>query len=213
MLLEDNSPDFGEIYCDMDGVLVDFESGAIDLLTAVLDGTADPMWTATSKSVGKNIQKLLDTKGDDWRPRTKADLDTMRQVMMSVISSNPGDFFESLEPLEDGVSELWPFLNSLGRPVHVLSAPINGREGARTAGEGKRSWVEKYLHPQPDSVIITSASSKRGWAVGEDGRPNILVDDKASTIDGWNADGGVGILHLPGESQLSISRIRGLLHI
>ena len=213
-IIREGAGDIGAIYCDMDGVLVDFESGAVDLVSQILDGSADPIWTESSKSMAKNIDRVKADMGDDWRPESGHDLDVKgaRQLMMSAISSSPGRFFESLAPLDDGINGLWPFLNSLGLPVHVLSAPVRGREGAATAEEGKKRWVERHLDPQPESVIIVDAKDKQNWAV-RDGVPNLIVDDKGSTIESWNARGGVGILHVPRDSESSISRIRKHLNV
>jgi hypothetical protein len=208
-IISEGSSGIGAIYCDMDGVLVDFESGAVDLVSQILDGSADPIWTESSKSMAKNIERVKADMGEDWRPEGGHDLDVKgaRQLMMSAISSSPGRFFENLPPLDDGINDLWPFLNSLGLPVHILSAPVRGREGTATAEEGKRRWVERHLDPQPESIIIVDAKDKQNWAV-RDGGTNLLVDDKGSTIDSWNSRGGVGILHTPGDSASSIDRIR-----
>jgi hypothetical protein len=208
-LIAENSEVIGAIYCDMDGVLVDFEAGATELISSILDGTADPMWTAGSKSMMKNIERVRADLGEDWRPQNKADLDAkgVRQILMSAVSSAPGDFFESLPPLDDGINELWPFLNDAGVPVHILSAPIRGREGTRPAEDGKRAWCARYLSPVPESIIIVDAVDKARWAM-PDGNVNLLVDDKAKTIDAWNSLGGIGILHPPGDSASSISEIK-----
>jgi hypothetical protein len=208
-ILTEGPTEFGAIYCDMDGVLVDFEAGAVELLTSILDGAADPMWIEGSKSMEKNIERVRRDLGEDWRPRVKSDLDVkgVRQIMISAISSAPGDFFESLPPLDDGINELWPFLNDLGVPVHILSAPIRGRVGTRSAEDGKRAWCARYLSPAPESIIIVDAVDKARWAM-TDGNVNLLVDDKAKTIDAWNSLGGIGILHPPGDSASSISEIK-----
>ena len=174
----------GAIYCDMDGVLVDFELGAVNL-----------------------ISDILEAFGEDWRPSRREDLDEkpVRQVMMSAISASPGDFFKMLPPLKDGTTELWEFLNSLGLPVNILSAPIRGR--GMPADEGKKLWVRAHLNPQPDSVFIVDAVNKKNFAVSNE-IPNILVDDKESTIISWNDSGGIGIFHEPGNSSRSVREIK-----
>jgi len=211
--IQEEKSHIGAIYCDMDGVLVDFEVGAIELVSMILDGTDDSMWTRRSRSIGKNVKRVLNNFGYDWRPSSRSDLDIkdVRQILMSAISLSPGDFFNSLPPLEDGINDLWPFLNETMLPVHILSAPIEAREGyVMTATEGKQAWCERYLIPAPQSVIITKAVDKPSWAV-IDGVTNILVDDKKKTIDEWNALGGIGILHTPGDSRASISAIRSFM--
>lgn len=205
----------GEIYCDMDGVLVNFEVGAVELVSQILDGTADPIWTSGSKSMQRNIDSLRRDLGDEWRPVSGADLDVkgVRQIMRSAISSAPGEFFDSLPPLDDGINDLWPFLNSVGSQVHVLSAPIKGREGSGpTAGDGKRDWCGRYLRPAPASIIIADAVDKPRWAVA-DGIPNVLVDDKKKTVDAWNEMGGIGILHIQGDSAGSILMLKERLNL
>jgi hypothetical protein len=72
--------------------------------------------------------------------------------------------------------------------------------------------VESYLDPQPESVIIVDAKEKQNWAI-RDGQPNLIVDDKGSTIDSWNSRGGHGILHIPHDSGRSIEEIKSLLNL
>lgn len=212
-ILNERTSPFGAVYCDMDGVIVNFELGAMDLIAKILDNTVDPALISGSKSIPKNVMKIKGELGDDWRPSSRQDLKIpiVRQVMLSAISIAPGDFFFSLPPLTDGTESLWPFLNSLGTPVHILSAPVRGRaESGLTADEGKKMWCDLYLSPAPESVIIADAVDKSNWAL-TDGVPNILVDDKKETVDAWNEMGGIGVLHLPGNSTRSIRMIKSIL--
>lgn len=200
-----------QIFCDMDGVLVDFGSAVVDLLNRVLDGGSLP-GVPRSKGHFYRLRKLQDELGEDWRAQTRKDLDikVVRTFMFGVVGANPGPVFASMPPWPDAMSGLWPFLTSSGHTVNLLSAPIKPRPGAlMTAGEGKILWAEEHLTPPPADIIITPAVTKVRYAT-TDGVPNILVDDKPSTVDAWNEAGGIGILHTPGGSAATIKRLREL---
>ena len=112
------------LYCDMDGVLVNFELGAVTLLNRMLD-SKNTLGVKTSKT----LRKLRAALGEDWRAQNRADLDIkpVRNFMFSAISENPGDYFSALPPLADGVNQLWPYLNSTGYTVKLLTAVVPGR--------------------------------------------------------------------------------------
>jgi len=196
------------IYCDMDGVLVDFEAGTIKLLNSILDGEKIP-GAKRGKSYWKTLRKLHNELGEDWRPQGRPDLNLKpaRNFMFAVISENPGGFFGALPPLSDGVNQLWPYLNSTGHTVKLLTAGVPGRSEMPTAEEGKKMWAMENLDPPPKSVILSPARQKAENAAPGD-TPNVLIDDKASTIQTWNAAGGIGILHTPGGSSVTIARLQ-----
>ena len=70
-------------------------------------------------------------------------------------------------------------------------------------------WAMENLDPTPVEVILSPASQKAGSATSR-GVPNVLVDDKASTIQAWNDAGGIGILHTPGGSSSTIAKLQEL---
>ena len=39
---------------------------------------------------------------------------------------------------------------------------------------------------------------------------NLLIDDRATTIERWRARGGVGVLHKPGRSSETIAQLQAL---
>ena len=55
-------------------------------------------------------------------------------------------------------------------------------------------------------IIIIPAKNKKEYAVTA-GIPNILIDDKPSTVQAWNSAGGIGILHQPGRSAATVSEL------
>ena len=122
-----------EIYCDMDGVLVDlFENG-------VFLEAKDP-------NLRKNLEKIIEMR---WKwsknhenPEIQAALEWIRQLL--------GDnrlFWANLRPLPD-VLAFWEYLDSLGE-VKVLSHPWD-----KASAEGKIDWIEQYLSPKPKNEHI-----------------------------------------------------------
>jgi hypothetical protein len=198
-----------QIFCDMDGVLVNFESAVVDLVNTILD-TGEIPGVSSTKGHRKRLGWLRRELGSDWRASSRPDLDLkpVRNMMFSAIGMNPGPVFASMPPWPDALSSLWPYITSTGHTVNILSAPIRAREGANsTAGEGKTAWVQEWLKPQPADIIITPAASKPQYATSG-GVPNVLIDDRSSTVNAWNDAGGIGILHSPGGSSSTIAKLK-----
>jgi hypothetical protein len=198
------------IYCDMDGVLVDFQTSTIDLVNTLISGEPVP-GIYPDKNYLRLLGKIEDELGADFVVSSGTDLSLkpVRNFMFHVIGMDPGGFYASLPPLEDGVNQLWPFINGTGNTVKLLTAGVKGRGGGRTSKEGKTMWAMENLSPSPSEVIETPATQKSESAEAG-GIPHILIDDKASTIQSWNDKGGIGILHVPGGSSATIARLQEL---
>ena len=68
----------------------------------------------------------------------------------------------------------------------LLSAPSRSNESRL----GKRLWVKNNI--PGTELILAYAENKKNYADGN----NILIDDRPSNIDQWNAAGGIGILFI-----------------
>ena len=91
--------------------------------------------------------------------------------------------------MPDG-KELWNHIKQY-KPT-LLSAPSRENESRL----GKRVWVKNNIPGTP--LILAAAEKKKNYA-----RKNaILIDDRVSNINDWNAAGGIGILHTSTSSTL-----------
>jgi FMN phosphatase YigB (HAD superfamily) len=158
------------IFCDMDGVLVDFDKGYKNLTgmaTHHADAQGrDEFWNLFNTS--------LEEKGmpeyQYW-----ADLDW-----------------------QSGGQELWNFIKQY-KP-YILTAPTYNPESR----EGKRDWVQRLDGMK--NIYFRPAKSKSDFS----GKNKILIDDRADTIDKWNAAGGIGILHTSAQSTIEKLKELGL---
>jgi FMN phosphatase YigB (HAD superfamily) len=156
------------IFCDMDGVLVDFDEGYKEL-TGVTTQHAD--------SQGKN---------EFW----KLYRDSLKDKDISERS-----YWANLDWMPDG-KQLWDYIKEYN--PYVLTAPsvnfdIPFEERYKLENnesmQGKTEWVQRL--PNMRKIYFRSAARKADFA----GPNKILIDDRKDTIDSWNANGGIGILH------------------
>ena len=156
------------IFCDMDGVLVDFDEGYKEL-TGVSTQHAD--------SQGKN---------EFWGLFR----DSLKNKDISERS-----YWANLDWMPDG-KQLWDYIKEYN--PYVLTAPsvnfdIPFEERYKMENnqsmQGKTEWVKRL--PNMKKIYFRSAARKADFA----GPNKILIDDRKDTIDSWNANGGIGILH------------------
>ncbi len=156
------------IFCDMDGVLVDFDKGYKDL-TGLSTKQADAQgksefWKLFGKSLKeKNISDKSYWASLDWMPDGKQLWDYIKGYNPYVLTAPSVNFdipFEDRYKLENNESM-----------------------------QGKTEWVQRL--PNMRKLYFRSAGRKADFA----GPDKILIDDRKDTIDSWNANGGIGILH------------------
>jgi hypothetical protein len=162
VMKEEETPQQYEIYCDMDGVLVDFDKGYKNL-------------------TGQETHHVdLQGKDEFWG--------TFRQSLEDK-KMQEKDYWANLEWMPDG-KELWDHIQSM-KPT-LLSAPSRDPQSRW----GKRIWVKKNIPGTP--LILAAASAKKNYA----NKNSILIDDRISNINEWNAAGGIGILHTSTSSTI-----------
>jgi len=154
------------IYCDMDGVLCDFDLGYREL-TGVSTAEANTkgktyFWELFRKGAGKNEKAFWANL--PWQPGGRELWKAISPYTPNILSSPAIDF--SLPPDQ----QLSPEYNQ--------------------AIQGKKEWISKNLTNVGEEIFVP-AVQKATFAA-----PNhILIDDLEKNITAWEANGGIGILH------------------
>jgi len=91
-------------------------------------------------------------------------------------------FWAGMPWMPDG-KELWNHIKQYNPTL--LSAPSRENESRL----GKRVWVKNNIPGTP--LNLAAAEKKKNYAR----KNSILIDDRVSNINDWNAAGGIGILH------------------
>lgn len=156
------------IYCDMDGVLVDFDKGYKELTGLTVHHAdsqgRDEFWRLFRDSLKeKDIPERSYWANLDWMPDGKQLWDYIKEYNPYVLTAPSVNFnipFEERYKLENNESM-----------------------------QGKTEWVQRLSNMR--KMYFRSAGRKADFA----GPGKILIDDRKDTIDSWNANGGIGILH------------------
>jgi hypothetical protein len=170
-----------QIYCDMDGVLTDFEKRFVTLLQQ-----EGPKYyskaTIAQVTRPKHFDKLEGTE-EFWK----------------FIDQHIGlEFWSDMEWMPNG-RELWNFIQPYG--PKLLTSPSRDN----TSRLGKRLWVKENLVPAPE-VLFRFGDAKSDFA----NENSILIDDKPSNLLAFKTAGGIAIEVKDGEIQSVINKLKQL---
>jgi 5'(3')-deoxyribonucleotidase len=132
-----------------------------------------------------------------WRQARK-EKDRIEQV-----AQTPG-FFENLQALPEAGKLIHGVLKYAGK-YSILSSPLMSEIEQST--REKAEWLEKHLTKHAPKSILFDHNKER-FARQPDGTPNILIDDYATNIRLWEANGGIGILYQDGECDQALKKLR-----
>ena len=109
------------------------------------------------------------------------------------------DFFDKL-PKFPSADKLVDIAVEAAGSYGIISSPLRG--DFENSALNKKKWVKRELTPQPTEVYITPNKAK--YAIGPDGMPNVLIDDRGTNITAWEAAGGIGIKYQADENSLKV---------
>ena len=193
-----NEQKLPQIYCDMDGVLVDFEAGVVDQLNKDIRGIEEAhkdteKFRGAMKNLGRDYVTMDDVRGKSENSKV------ILKYMYARVGSD-ADFWAHL-PWMPGGKELWDFIAP--HKPDILTTPM--RKGSEI---GKAFWINEHLHPEPINVFMSGEKFK--WAIDDDDRPAILIDDWSKNIVPWNGAGGIAIQHKNGNTAATIATLKKL---
>ena len=157
-----------QIYCDMDGVLVDFLSGAIAKMNEVINDEAHPLAELANKVKEEaGTDQLVTghlTKGDPLC------INSAREYMRPLLEDDE-DFWTNLPWMPEGRA-IWDAIKA-HHPV-ILTSPMD-QNGCQGSIKGKEKWIKRELGLDINSRAIFSHDKYEYATKG--GEPTVLIDD------------------------------------
>ena len=175
-----------QIYCDMDGVLVNFEEGVINYINEDLKDESRIPENFLKRY--RKLQNKLNELGRDQEVNIgdiSKDPDRRVQAVRNYMYARVQDDFEfwsGLEWMPDG-KQLWNHIKDMNPQIIILTSPMRG-EGSH---EGKKEWVKRELGSY--HVIL----EEEKWKYS--GPNKLLIDDFLKNIKPWAENGGLVIHH------------------
>jgi len=181
---QDLTPNY-QIYCDMDGVLTDFEGRFMEMLN----------------KEGKKYYSKDELEGITRPKHFKKKLG--EEEFWNFINQYGEDFWAGMEWMPNGQA-LWSFISPYN--PNILSSPSKDNSSRL----GKRIWIRQHLSPPqaipPNKIIFEKAEDKQQHAA-----PNhILIDDKPSNISEWREKGGIALEVKDGNIEPVIKALKDL---
>jgi len=165
-----------KIAIDMDGVLSDFARKVAEITRAI------------PKEKLHTIRRIDESILD-------------KRKMWSAINfyNSHTPFFRSLDKMCDA-DELMEFVfqNFKHEDIMILSA---SGTSPKDAPEQKKEWIKHHYSEKYGDIlveVVTKSPDKAKFAHDK----IILIDDRAKSIDPWEAAGGIGVLHTDTESTI-----------
>ena len=171
-----------QIFCDLDGVLVDLIGGINDAIYAKAPENSSPRYKKLHQKAIESLngKKLTENDLNKVHPDFKK---PVKNFMYKVMSDDR-HFWMNLK-WQPGGRELWDYIKKYD-PI-ILSRPVDLQSVI-----GKKKWVKDHLGLRGDRVQIRY--DKTPYAQ-HNGKVGILIDDFESNTSKFKDAGGLTILY------------------
>lgn len=188
---DQNSTAKFKLYCDMDGVLCNFDEQFINKLQ--------------DKNFGGKHYRSEELEGI----QTPNDFEVKfgKEEFWKFIDEICGVPFWADMEWTPGGQQLWNVISQ--HSPTLLTSPSR----TMISRIGKRTWSKNHLSPSPEGIIFKYSTYKQEQATQDvaKGIEPILIDDRRDIIDRWQDAGGIGIHHPKnGDPSEVIKRINKL---
>jgi len=200
--------DMYQVYCDMDGVIVNFGKGAEEIVNASVQKIKKDLkrYEQLEKNVRNPVYKEFKFvrkvarigKGYDhyytWAEINKESpqhIKPLRDLMYFLAARNQ-NWWTNLEWAPGG-KELWSFIEK-HNPI-ILTSGMGPRSEA-----GKREWCQRELGLSGDRVLVVP---NKGVPTGN--KIGILIDDRTKPLGQFR---GIGILYKTGNPAKAIKELQ-----
>ena len=192
-----------KLFCDMDGVLVDFEKGVLGYMNERLEALAaggEPVSEDELKDAALAVEAMggwFVVKPEHIKRPNEGGVAEVRDLMYTMVENNY-EVWANL-PWIPGGKELWNHIKKYN--PEILTAPM-GPESER----GKEAWCAREL----GNVPVNITDNKSPWGQGDGKRQGLLIDDREKYRDQFRQGGGKVVVHEPGNAEPSINQLKAL---
>ena len=195
------------VYCDLDGVLVDFERGIRAIFPELPAGVAlqdldrSRMWGRVLQS-DAFFQHLSWTQSGPrlWKALQPLRPDILTGVPVLSPSARREKYLWCLRELQGHYH-----LDATDRPVRLKHLDMAGRFGTHTSSLSSKSSLPSLQRTDDTMHIITCWSSNKH----HESRPGaVLIDDQEWLRRDWEAKGGIFIHHSPDNVEATLEQLR-----